>query len=91
MAEILQRTQLIAEDETGNDYEYLETYVPFDGENYHQWIIEELPEQRYRLWRIDGFPASGIVAYRRREECGAEELERAGYAEEPRVRRPADA
>lgn len=88
MAEDLQRTQLIAENEAGIEYEYLETYVPFDGERYHEWIVEELPEQRFRLWRIHGFPASGIVSYRRREECGAAELRSAGYADEPRVRRP---
>lgn len=89
MAEHQQRTQLIAEDDAGNDYEYIETYVPFDGETYHEWIVEELPEQRFRLWRIDGFPASGRVSYRRREECGAAELQSAGYADAPRVKRPA--
>lgn len=65
---------------------YLETDVPFDGETDHEWIVEELPEQRHRLWRIDAFPASGID-YRRREECGPAELRSAGFAEAPRVRR----
>lgn len=88
MTDQQQRTRLIAEDEDGNEYEYFETYVPFDGDTYHEWIVEELPEQRYRLWRIDGFPESGIVSYRRREECSAAELQSAGYAEEPRVKRP---
>lgn len=87
MADVQQRTVLIAEDDDGRDYVYLETDVPFDGENYHEWIVEELPEQRYRLWRINGFPASGIVDYRRREECSAAELRSAGFADAPRVRR----
>lgn len=89
MAEHRQRTQLIATDDAGNDYEYFETYVPFDGEHYREWIVEELPEQRFRLWRIDpGYPAAGIVSYRRDVECGAAQLKSAGYEDEPRVRRP---
>lgn len=88
MTVIQQRTKLIGVNDQGNDYEYLETYVPFDGENYHEWIVEELPEGRFRLWRIQGFPETGIVSYFRREECSAIELQSAGYADEPRVRHP---
>jgi hypothetical protein len=89
MPETQQRTKLIAVDDAGNDYEYLETFIPFDGENYHEWVVEVLPEQRFWLWRIQGFHETGVASYSRREECSEAELESAGYADQPRVKRPA--
>ncbi|MGU3643426.1 hypothetical protein ACLBXX_00540 [Microbacterium sp. C23T] len=86
MPDTLQRTQLIGTNDSG-DYEYLETYVEFDGENYHEWIVEELPEARFRLWRIHGYPERGIVSYLPGDECGLAELVRAGFADVPRVSR----
>lgn len=86
MPKNLQRTQLIGTNYSG-DYEYLETYVEFDGVSYHEWIAEELPEGRFRLWRVHGYPEHGIVSYRPGDECGLAELVRAGLADAPRVSR----
>lgn len=84
MTDILQRTKLIGTNNSG-DYVHLETYVPFDGQNYHEWIVEELADEEFRLWRQHGYPESGILTYRADNEIGAGELVRAGYADAPRV------
>lgn len=84
MTDILQRTQLIGANKSG-DYVYLETYVPFDGQNYHEWIVEELSDEKFRLWRQQGLPESGVLTYRADNEIGLGELVRAGYADSPRV------
>lgn len=63
MTSDMQRVALTDISETGDAHMYLETYVPFDGKRYHEWIVEVLPDQMFRLWRQQGFPESGVVSY----------------------------
>lgn len=80
----MQRTQLIGV----SGKEHFETYVPFDGENYHEWIVEELPDKQFRLWHWHGFPENGRLSYDPDVECGEARLIEAGFGDVPRVRHP---
>lgn len=86
MTEIQQRTQLIGYSDSG-DYEYGETYVPFDGAQYHQFIVEERADGQFQLWQLDeGYPASGRAFYRPKESGSLSELSGAGFRDVPRIR-----
>ena len=80
----MQRVQLVGTNDAG-DYVYLETYVPSGGENYHEWIVETLKDESFRLWRRNNYAETGIVTHRPAEKVGHAELVRAGYADAPRV------
>ncbi|AXL11392.1 hypothetical protein DXT68_04015 [Microbacterium foliorum] len=88
MTEIRQRTLLVGYSDSG-DYEYWETYIPFDGLQYHPFIVEERADGAFQLWQLDkGYPASGRAFYRPEESVGLSELTSAGYGDAPRIRVP---
>lgn len=88
MTEIQQRTQLIGYSDAG-DYEYGETYVPFDGSHYHPFILEERADGLFQVWQLDeGYPASGRAVYRPKESASLSKLIDAGFGDVPRFRIP---
>lgn len=88
MTEIQQRIQLIGYSGSG-DYEYGETYVPFDGSHYHLFIVEERADGLFQLWQLDkGYPATGRAFYRPKEAVSLSELTGAGFRDVPRIRIP---